>query len=73
MALVYQPDYSEGHVKPLTTEANFQSESLDLLRLPDPTVTPVMPNDRGIFFFDPDLLTRGGIPHWVTSPRGLIN
>jgi Rps23 Pro-64 3,4-dihydroxylase Tpa1-like proline 4-hydroxylase len=43
-------------MKSLTREANYQSEYLDLQRLPQRVVTPVMRNDRGMFFFEPDLL-----------------
>ena len=43
-------------MKSSTTEANYQREYLELQRLAHPVVTPVMRNDRGMFFFDPDLL-----------------
>jgi Rps23 Pro-64 3,4-dihydroxylase Tpa1-like proline 4-hydroxylase len=43
-------------MKPSTTEANYRSEISDLQRLPRSAVTPVMRKDRGVFFFDPDLL-----------------
>lgn len=43
-------------MKPSPAEANYQSEYLGRQQLPHPAVRPVMRNDRGMFFFDPDLL-----------------
>jgi 2OG-Fe(II) oxygenase superfamily len=43
-------------MKPTSTEADYQSECVDLQLLPRLAAKPVMRNDRGVFFFDPDLL-----------------
>ena len=43
-------------MKPLPTEADYQGEYLDLRRMPRPAAIPVMQNEGGMFFFDPDLL-----------------
>ena len=56
VALMHPPDHSGGRMKPTTTDASYQREYLDLQERPHPAVTPVMRNDRGMFFFDPGLL-----------------
>ena len=43
-------------MKPLSIESDYQIEYLDLQCPPHPVAIPAMRNDRGMFFFDPDLL-----------------
>lgn len=55
-ALAWHPGQNDGRMNPSPLEANYQIEQLDLTSLHDRAVTPVMRNDRGLFFFDPDAL-----------------